>query len=645
MGQTEPKRSWVFKGGGVVLAACLLAWLGDLTGLVSGYDRSIYDLFHNLAGERCQPEHVQLVMIDDASLAAHLDEPMVFWGPHYARAMQVLRQAGASEVGLDIRFMVSAESWLKRLGVTYDHQSRTFDGAFREQLGAGGVVLVASMGEASQAGVSLIMPIPDYLFSLPGAHRRVGLDALYPDDDGVVRQFVPAWLPGGDPPNLSLAMLLAALGTGQDPTATDWTFGTTSVPNASEPIPIRFCGPPGTHRPLSFQTLLEPDALDRPEVRAVAGRVVVLGAGFSSAQDVHSTPYASGLLGSPGRLMSGPEIHANIIETLLSGRLPKRVPTWVAWIVALAAALIGTAMSFRLGPAQAALAIVGLAAVFGLAAYLLFLGDLLVEVGPAHLALGGAYLGALGLRLTGEERKRREIRQMFGQYVSDEVVERLVASGSPDLGGVEAQVSVLFSDIRNFTTISEKLAAAEVVELINTYFSRATDAILAEGGTIDKFIGDAIMAVFGSPVAHADHARRALRAAVKLSQIADDFRTWVETRFADRGLPAFDVGIGIHTGEAVVGNIGSTRRMEFTAIGDTVNTASRLEGVTKTVPYRIIISAVTQAAAGEGLNVGPRDSVQVKGRRAPIEVVAFLGFEGESPAGGTAHAADEDVEP
>ena len=515
VGEAESKQSWGIKAGVVILIAGLVAGLGELTGLAAGYDRSLYDLHHNLAGERCRPEHVTLVTIDDASLAAHSDEPMVFWGPHYAKAVQVLRQAGAVEIGLDIRFMVSAESWLKRLGVSYDHQSRTFDGAFREQLGSGDVVLVASMGKATEEGVSLVLPIPDYLFSLPGAHQRVGLDALFPDEDGVVRQFVPAWLPDGPPPNLSLAMLLAALGREKDPTAQTWTLGGTEIPNASVPIPIRFCGPPGAHHPLSFQRLLEADALDRPEVQAVAGRVVVLGAGFSSAQDVHSTPYASGLLGIPGRLMSGPEIHANIIETLLSGRLPHRLPDWVVWLFALLATLLGTALSLRLSPVTAAAATAGLILATGLTAHLLFTGDLLLAVGPTHLALGGAYLGALGLRLTGEERKRREIKRMFGQYVSDEVVERLVASGSPDLGGEEAQVSVLFSDIRNFTTISEKLKPSEVVELINTYFSRVTDAVLAEGGTIDKFIGDAVMAVFGSPVAYPDHARRALRTALK----------------------------------------------------------------------------------------------------------------------------------
>jgi adenylate cyclase len=260
-----------------------------------------------------------------------------------------------------------------------------------------------------------------------------------------------------------------------------------------------------------------------------------------------------------------------------------------------------------------------------IAAYLLFKQNLLFPV--AHLQAGMlAVLICLSLlRLTREERERKRIGQMFGRYVSPQVVTALLASPElPELGGQTRQISVLFSDIRNFTTFSEKLAAREVVELLNTYFERACAVLLAEGASIDKFIGDAIMAEFGAPLAQPDHARRALRAAVALRAVAVEFRVWVEQRFAGRELPDFDIGIGVHSGEAVIGNIGASVRMEYTAIGDTVNIASRLEGQTKETGAHILASRDTVLLFGGELRTGALHCLTVKGRVAPVEAFEIL---------------------
>ena len=189
-------------------------------------------------------------------------------------------------------------------------------------------------------------------------------------------------------------------------------------------------------------------------------------------------------------------------------------------------------------------------------------------------------------------------------------------------------MTVLFADIRNFTSMSESLNPHEVVEMLNAYFSRVCEPILAQGGTVDKFIGDAVMAVFGSPALQADHARRALRAALAMAEKAREFRAWMEKRFPNRGLSDFRIGIGVHTGEAVVGNIGSPQRFEFTAIGDTVNTASRLEGLTKELGWTIVASSGTIAAAGPGVVTGGREELRVKGRREAVVVVEVHGLAG-----------------
>jgi adenylate cyclase len=283
---------------------------------------------------------------------------------------------------------------------------------------------------------------------------------------------------------------------------------------------------------------------------------------------------------------------------------------------------VGTAAFFKLSPRQG-LAVLGLLAVMvAVFAYLLFRSYWLMPVATLQLGLLASYLGVLGLRLTGEERERTRLRQIFGRYVSDEVVEKLLATGKqPNLGGEAVTVTVLFSDIRNFTPMSESLAPQEVVELLNNYFSRACEPILEQGGTVDKFIGDAIMAVFGSPAPYPDHAQRAIAAALAMAEKASDFRAWISRRFPKRDWQDFHIGIGLHTGEVVVGNVGSPKRFEFTAIGDTVNTASRLESLTKDLGWTIVASAATIKAAGPGVTTGGRKEVQVKGRQEPVKVL------------------------
>jgi adenylate cyclase len=214
------------------------------------------------------------------------------------------------------------------------------------------------------------------------------------------------------------------------------------------------------------------------------------------------------------------------------------------------------------------------------------------------------------------------------------VVEKLLAAGArPDLGGEAYRVTVLFSDIRNFTTISERLAPGQVVEMLNRYFTGACEPILAAGGTVDKFVGDAIMAVFGAPAAHPDHARRAVEAALGVTAAAREFRDWLAQRFIGMELPEFRIGVGLHTGDAVVGNIGSPKRLEYTAIGDTVNTASRLEGLSKDLGWTIVASLATLEAAGPGVTVGNRCTVTVKGRREPVAVCEILELAPASPVG------------
>jgi adenylate cyclase len=615
-------------GALLVVLACTAAEVATRARRLDTVEYTYYDLWHNLAAVQYEPEHVAIAALDDQTLSGHKDEPLVFWGPHFARATEVLCRAGVRIIGLDYLFTTSAESWLRSLDLPGSERSRTYDIPMRAQLATGKVVLTGTVTNTDHGQSALILPINDYLFVLPGGMADVGLTNFYADTDGIVRRFVPVLFDDGTMPSLTFGTLLALRAAGLDPASHSWSLGAQKVLNGPSPRRIGFVGPPGTIPRLSFGRLLSPEADNDPDVQRLKGKVVIIAAEHSGMQDIHLTPYAQGLLGMEGHVMTGAELHANIVETLLTGRFPRSVPDWLRLIYLSLILIFATTLFFRLHPWQGL--VVGLLLGLGCAvlSYIVFHIYWILPVTNMHLALTLSYLGTLGVRLTGEERERTRLRQMFGQYVSDEVVEKLLTTGHrPDLGGETLQVTVLFADIRGFTKISERLSAHQVVDMLNAYLGRVCEPILEQGGTVDKFIGDAVMAVFGSPAPLKDHARHALRAAVGVATTAKEFRSWMNDRFSDLNLPEFDIGIGLHTGDAVIGNIGSPKRTEFTAIGDTVNTASRIEEMTKQLGWKIVASGATVAAAGPGVLTGKRQKINLKGRDEPVEVFEIIGFE------------------
>jgi adenylate cyclase len=620
--------------GIIALAAALMATVVAeglyRSGVATRIEYLYTDLWHRLAGPGEAPRHTALVMLDDPTLNERPDEPLAFWTPHIAKAVAILREVGVKVVAIDFIFSGSPERWIQKLGLIGREASRNYDQPFRLQINQGGVLLAGFRVGAGESVNDFILPSPDYLLALPNLDMpgHVGLANLPSDADGAVRRFGLVEARGEfvrqeGLPRLSFGALAAAMATGQDSQANAWRFGGRELV-AGRPVPITFAGPPGSFHALSFRKLLAPNAQNDPEVRALAGKVVVVGAGYASMNDLHPTPYSTSI-GGANTLMAGPEIQANVIETLLAGNFLDEVPAAIRLL--LFATLLGVlaGLGMRLTVWHSVILVVLAMQFAAIASYLLFRQNLLFPL--AHLQVGMmVVLICLSLlRLTREERERERVGQMFGRYVSPQVVKTLLASSElPELGGQTRQISVLFSDIRSFATFSEKLTAREVVELLNTYLERACTVLLAEGATIDKFIGDAIMAEFGAPLDQPDHAGRALRAALALRAVAVDFRGWVEQRFAGRDLPEFDIGIGVHSGEAVVGNIGSSVRMEYTAIGDTVNIASRLEGQTKETGAHILASRDTVSMFGGELKTGALHHLMVKGRTAPVEAFEII---------------------
>jgi adenylate cyclase len=223
-------------------------------------------------------------------------------------------------------------------------------------------------------------------------------------------------------------------------------------------------------------------------------------------------------------------------------------------------------------------------------------------------------------------KERDKLRTTFGKYMTSAVLEHLLA-GKVALGGESLEVTILFTDIRSFTSISEKMHPQDLVGLLNEYFTEMVGIVMHENGVVDKYIGDAIMAVFGAPVPRSEDPVNAVRAAVRMRRALRE----LNVRLAARGLPLLRTGIGIHTGEVVAGNIGSEKRMEYTVIGDAVNLASRLETSTKALGVSVLISEDTYERTKDAVEARAVREITVKGRKAPVMAYEVLGMKGEPP--------------
>jgi adenylate cyclase len=356
---------------------------------------------------------------------------------------------------------------------------------------------------------------------------------------------------------------------------------------------------------------------------------VLVGATTPTLHDIFPTPFAS----QSG--MPGVEIHAHTLETLLQG-IPLRraarllVPT-VAVVAGAAAAWTATAL--RPLPAFGLIA----AAVAGYLAgsHAAFLwGRYWVEVVPVPLALLVTYAGTVAKNFTQEQREKRRLSRFFSPAVVTEIIRH---KDDTKLAATRRRMTVLFSDIRGFTSMSEKMQPEEVVTFLREYLTVMTEAVFNHGGTVDKYIGDAIMALYNVPFEAPDHALRAVRTALEFQRRVQP----LAERFAARHGGTLACGVGIHTGDAVVGTIGSEQRLEYTAIGDTINLGSRLEGLTKDFSVPIIVSEATYAEVRDHFAARDLGEVTVKGKAIPVKIYAVLFELGDAqPAGRGAGEAE-----
>jgi adenylate cyclase len=348
-------------------------------------------------------------------------------------------------------------------------------------------------------------------------------------------------------------------------------------------------------------------------------KIVFVGFTAPGLFDLKPTPVSS--------VTPGMAIHASLAANLLRGDLRVRISS--PWVLALSLVLaLGMAVTVLLVPTLWQLALLALTygVVLVIGVILSFQKNLWVDGILPALSMGLSFAMSTAFSYATEGRQKRQIKQAFSHYMSDLLIQDLLKHPEKlRLGGEKRILTVFFSDLAGFTSMSEKLAPEEVVTLLNRYLTAMTDILLASGGIIDKYEGDAIMAFWGAPVPQEDHATRACLAALDNQARMTELRE----EFSRMNLPPVFARIGINTGEMIIGNMGSSQRFDFTVIGDSVNLASRLEGAGKEYGTSIIISEDTYLQTRDAVEVRELDFLQVKGKQQPVRIYELLARKGE----------------
>jgi adenylate cyclase len=550
------------------------------------------DLFYRLRPVAPPPADLLIVAIDEPSFQ-ELRRPWPWPRRLHAELVDRLKAAGARLIIFDVLFADPGKP----------EDDQLLAEAFRK---AGNVILSMTFEVAQDPRFTRrILITPDKLFQ--ESARQQGLCTITPDADGVVRRFCLT-LGGKETLPLTAYRLLR-------PEAS-------LAPNLTGLI--NYAGPPRSIDTVSYYQVIDPER-PLPSSR-IRGRVVLVGTMLEASAtpqtqaDAFYTPFFAG----NGRLMSGVEIQANILNTLLDASWGRELRLWerlamLVWVI-----LVASVVLTRLRP-LAGLVFTG---VVLLLIMVMSFGLFLLArfwVPPFLMATGLVlvYAGNVLGHYVVEAREKRWLRQAFGRYVSPSVVETIITNPQLlELGGEEIEATVLFADLEGFTLLSETMPPQSLIKLLNDYFTPMTQIIMAYQGTLDKYIGDALMALWGAPVPLADHALRACRAAIDMEQTMTD----LQADWQGQGLPHLVARIGLHTGPVVAGNVGSRDRFNYTVLGDTVNLASRLEGVNKAYGTRILLSEETAGQVKDRLLVRELDSVQVKGRGRPVTVYELVGM-------------------
>jgi adenylate cyclase len=572
------------RGRAMVVVALLAAAVGVVfyaTGLMRTLEAQSVDARFAVRGTQATPEEIVVVGVDDTTFDELPNTRWPFPRSLEGRVIRNLTKDGAKAIAVDIQFTEQ----------TTPPQDNALIGAVAA---APGVVL--STTETNERGESRV-------FGGEAVVHEVGAragDTIVPvESGGTTRKMF--YEHGG---LVSFAVAAAEEMTGQRISADQFEGDGRAW--------IDYRGPPETFRNVPFSRVLR----DKVPATVFRGKTVVIGATAPSLQDLHATSTTG------DELMSGPELQANAIWTAAHGLPLSSSATLVdlILILLLAAAPAAATLWLKPPPALGVALVLGLA--YALATQLAFDGGTVLPFVYPLLALVISALGALAVNYLITSFERQRVHDTFARFVPEAVVaDVLERVDEEDLrfGGVRRECTVLFSDLRGFTSFAEELEPERVIEVLNHYLEEMSDAIMDQGGTLVAYMGDGIMAVFGAPIEQPDHADRALAAAREMLRVRlPRFNEWLAAQDLGDG---FAMGIGINSGTVMSGQVGSERRIEYTAIGDTTNTAARLEGMTKGSGHQVFVADSTKVALRDGevelQIVGERE---VRGRTHTITI-------------------------
>ncbi|MBN2353200.1 MAG: adenylate/guanylate cyclase domain-containing protein [Spirochaetales bacterium] len=360
----------------------------------------------------------------------------------------------------------------------------------------------------------------------------------------------------------------------------------------------------------------------RPISRGYANKIVIACAYTTGmAEDEKSTPLG---------LMYGGEVHANAVNTIIMDNFLTQPPVWLTLAIVLAAVLLTAFVSSRLPSLLSLFMTVWFVAVYFIAVNFLFdFNNIILNFSEPAIGIFFTFLFIVAYRIIFEEQDKRRIKGMFAKYVNAQVVEQILLN-PPELGGVDKEITVLFSDIRGFTTLSETLTPQALVNHLNVYLTEMTDVIFKYYGTLDKYVGDEIMCFWGAPLPQKEHAILACQCALRQIEVLNELnRNWPPEK-------RINIGIGINSGIMTVGNMGSPGRMNYTLMGDNCNLGARLEGTNKSYGTTIILSEYTYGLVKDRVVVRELDNIRVKGKNKPVLIYELLdvkdGLEPPKPA-------------
>jgi adenylate cyclase len=568
---------------GVALFAVAMVVLLDATNAFDRAELSTVDTRFEIRGERPVPKDVMVVGIDDVTFS-ELNQRFPFKRRTFAKALAEISRDKPRAIVYDVEFSEQSDDVVGDNRLVLNTRK------------AGNVVLSAT--EVGKNGATKVFGGGKEVQTF--ARATIGNGLLPEGSSGALRR-LPYSIDG-----------LKTLSVATVERVTHRPVDRRKM--AGGGAWIDFSGPPGHMRYLSFSRAVN----RRFEPGTFRDRIVVIGAFAPSLQDRHPTSWPAGE-------MAGPEIHANAIDTLMRGIPLDDSSGLVDILIALGLTLVPALLGLRLRPLVA----VGLGLVAGIVyvvvAQVAFGQGLILPVVVPLIGLGFALVGALAVHWMTASVERTQTRDLFSRFVPDSVVaqvlERADSEDDVRLGGELLTATVLFSDLRGFTSFAEGREPSEVIGVLNRYLTEMSDAILDHDGTLVAYMGDGIMAVFGAPIASEDHADKALGAARVMLDKLERFNAWMR----DEGLgDGFKMGIGLNTGDVMSGNVGSARRLEYTAIGDTTNTAARLEGMTKGTPYQLFLADATFGRVSEPPDdMESLDELEVRGRKAGMKVWAL----------------------